>query len=78
MQRLDLFTQIVRHRRAMGFVLLKHFIAEGFAFGIKHHRNMAWLNLRNQAFQHIQHTIHGACRFTVGVGKRRESVKGAV
>ena len=45
MQRLNLFAQIVRHRRTVRFILLKHFIAEGFAFGIKHYRNMTWLNL---------------------------------
>jgi len=37
-------------------------------FGIKYDGNVAWLHLRNQAFQHIQHTIHGACRLAGRIG----------
>ncbi|MNZ79610.1 hypothetical protein D3C78_982170 [compost metagenome] len=45
-QRFDLRAQVVRHRRPVRFVFCEQLIAEGFSFGIKHHRNMAWLVLQ--------------------------------
>lgn len=78
MQRLDLRTQIVRHRWPVRFVFGEEIIAEGLPFGIKHHGNVARLILQQQAAQHIQHAVHRAGRLTRRVGQRREGVISAV
>ena len=74
MQRLDLRTQIVRHRRAMRFIVLKQFITESLPLGIKHDDSVGRLILQDQASQHIQHAIHCACRFTSAIRQRGERV----
>ena len=54
-QHLGLRTQFIRHRRAGGFVVGIHFVAEVFAFGVEHHRAMAVHIIGAQAAQHIEH-----------------------
>ncbi len=74
MQRLNLRTQIVRHRRTVRFVVLEQFITEGFAFRVKHHGRVGRLVLQYQASQHIQHAIHRAGGLASAVGQRRKRV----
>ncbi|MNP35169.1 hypothetical protein D3C76_1284910 [compost metagenome] len=72
MQGFNLRAQIVRHRRAMGFVMFKQLIPESFAFRIEDYGGMARLILQDQATQHVQHAIHCARRLSRAVGQRRK------
>src|SRR5690606_23073686 len=78
MQRFDLRTQIVRHRRSVRFVMFKQLVAEGLALGIKHHSSMRRLVLKDQASEHIQHTVHRTGWFTGAVSQRRKRMVSAI
>ncbi len=78
MQRLDLAAQIIRHRRAVGFVFGEQLVAEGRALGIEDHGEGAVRILPAQRQQHVQHALHRAGRFAGGGGQRRQGVEGAV
>ena len=75
MQRLDLYLEVIRHRRAMRLVLLVDIVAKGFALGIEHHGHVFGLVLFAQLAQHIDHTINGTGRLPLAVGQRRQGMK---
>ena len=72
MQRLNLRAQIVRHRRAVRFVMLEQFITEGFPFRIKDHDGMSRLILQYQTAQHIQYAVLSPGGLPCAVSQRRK------
>ena len=57
MQGLDLFPQILRHGRSIGFVLRIYIISKGLALGIEYHTNEIGLFIIDKLAQHVQHDI---------------------
>ena len=64
MQRRNLLTQLIRHRRTVSLILSIEIITKGLTLGIKHHRHMTRLIGIEQATQHIHHAIDGPRRLT--------------
>ena len=57
----NLATQIVGHRRAIGLVRGVNVIPEGRAFGIKHAGYVVGRHLFTQALHHVDHDADSAC-----------------
>ena len=77
-QRLDLNPHVIGHARAIGLVFGVHVVAKRPALGIENHRKRAVRILLAQAFQHVQHALHSACRQALGGSQRRQRMEGAV
>ena len=77
-QGLHLFTQIIGHGRAVGFVFLEQFVAEGLALGVENHRHVFRVVVLHQFAQHGGDSAHRPGGLAAGGGERRQGVKGAV
>ncbi len=78
MQQVDLHTQIIRHARPVGFVIVIQRITERPALGVEHHGERAVRILAPQAFEHVEHALDGTGRQSFGGGQWWQCVEGAV
>ena len=76
-QRLDLYAQVVRHRRAVRFVGGVEVVAEGFAFGVKDDAEVGGLVVVVEFGEHFDDAVQGAGRVAVARGQGRQAVVGA-
>ena len=61
-QRLNLHAQIIRHRRAVRFVLGKQLVAKSFSGRVKDHGELRVARFARQLQQHVQYADHRAGR----------------
>ena len=76
-QRLDLYAQFFRHRRAVRLVGGVEVMAEGFAFGIKDDAEVGGLVVVVEFGEHFDDAVQRAGRVAVAGGERRQAVVGA-
>ncbi len=76
-QGFDLLTQVVRHRRPIGLVLVVEIVAKGLARGVEHHPDVGRPMLVDQTPQHIDNADQGTGGLALGVGQRRQGMIGA-
>ena len=77
-QRLHLCAQVVRHRRAVRLVLLEQFVAEGAPRRGEHHGDTLGRLLFDELVEHVEHAEHRTGGVSLGIGQRRQRVKGAI
>ena len=76
-ERFNLRSEILRHRRTVGLVLLKELVAEILPLGIK---NADFAIGRHGLVHRAQHSVEaldGARRLALACGQRRQRVKGS-
>ena len=73
-----LLAQIIGHGRALGFVFLEHFVAEGLALGVEDHRHILRVVVLDQLAQHGGYPAHRPGGLAAGGHQGRQGVKGAV
>ena len=78
MDRLDLRAQIVRHGRAVGFVLRVNRIAKGWAFGVEHAGHVGSGNLLFQGLHHVDEAADRTSGWAGGVGRVGAQVRHGV
>ena len=60
MQRLDLRAQVIRHGRAIGFIVGIPVVAESFAFGVEYTGAIIRRVIFLQTPQHVEHALYSA------------------
>jgi len=73
-----LWTQIVRHGFARGFVIGEFLMTGGGTFDVKSDDDVTRLKLAQELQKHICKTVNGIGGEAFGIGQRRNSVKSAV
>ena len=78
MNRLNLRTQIVWHRSALGFVLRVHIVTESFAFCIENTGDVCCRIIAAQTAQHIDHAVNRTGGLALCIAQVRHRMKCAV
>jgi len=76
--RLNLRPQLIGHRRAVGFVTLEQVVAKGLALGVEDHGERAVRVVLLQPLQHRNNALDRTRGLTLGIGQRRQRMKGAI
>jgi hypothetical protein len=77
-QEVDLHAHVIRHARAVGFVLAVQLIAEGSALGVKDNGKRTVRILPAQALEHVEHALDRTGWQALGGRERRQRVESAV
>ena len=78
MQGLDLGPQLVRHGRAVSFILGVEVVAEGLALGVEDHGQVVRRMVLDDSLEHRGDPMHGPGRLAARGRERRQGVEGPV
>ena len=78
MDRFHLTAQVVRHGRALGFVLRIQCITKSWAFGVKHAHRIVGAHVLAQLLHHVDHAANGTGRRTGRIARVGAQVRHGV